>query len=114
MIIFLTKSVIPEAWRTFAEGKYGIFTHPVLSEVGKKYGKSAVQVALRRNVQRGVVVIPKSTHNERTEQNFDIWDFTLSEEDTEKIAKLDTGKSGIVNHYDPKFVKRLHGLKLYK
>ena len=66
------------------------------------------------NVQRGVVVIPKSTHKERTEQNFDIWDFTLSEEDMETIANLDTGQSGIVNHYDPKFVKRLHGLKLHK
>lgn len=106
--------VIPEAWGPFAEGKYGIFTHPVLTEIGKKYGKSAAQVALRWNVQRGVVVIPKSTHKERMEQNFDIWDFTLSEEDMEKISKLDTGKSEIVNHYDPKFVKMLHNKKIHE
>ena len=106
--------VIPEAWGPFAEGKYGIFTHPVLTEIGKKYSKSATQVALRWNVQRGVVVIPKSTHKERMEQNFDIWDFTLSEEDMEKISKLDTGKSEIVNHYDPEFVKMLHNLKLHE
>ena len=106
--------VIPEAWGPFAEGKYGIFTHPVLTEIGKKYGKSAAQVALRWNIQRGVVVIPKSTHKERMEQNFDIWDFALSEEDMEKIAKRDTGKSEIVNHYDPKFVKMLHNLKLHE
>lgn len=106
--------VVPEAWGPFAEGKYGIFTHPVLTEIGKKYGKSAAQVALRWNVQRGVVVIPKSTHKERMEQNFDIWDFALSEEDMEKISKLDTGRSEIVNHYDPKFVKMLHNLKLHE
>lgn len=106
--------VVPEAWGPFAEGKYGIFTHPVLTEIGKKYGKSAAQVALRWNVERGVVVIPKSTHKERMEQNFDIWDFALSEEDMEKIAKLDTGKSEIVNHYDPEFVKMLHNLKIHE
>ena len=106
--------VIPEAWGPFAEGKYGIFTHPVLTEIGKKYGKSAAQVALRWNVQRGVVVIPKSTHKERMEQNFDIWDFTLSEEDMEKISKLDTGRSEIVNHYDPEFVKMLHNKKIHE
>ena len=106
--------VVPEAWGPFAEGKYGIFTHPVLTEIGKKHGKSAAQVALRWNIERGVVVIPKSTHKERMEQNFDIWDFALSEEDMEKIAKLDTGKSEIVNHYDPKFVKMLHNMKIHE
>ena len=106
--------VVPEAWGPFAEGKYDIFTHPVLTEIGKKYGKSAAQVALRWNIERGVVVIPKSTHKERMEQNFDIWDFTLSKEDMEKIAKLDTGKSEIVNHYDPEFVKMLHNLKIHE
>lgn len=106
--------VVPEAWGPFSEGKYGIFTHPVLTEIGKKYGKSAAQVALRWNIERGVVVIPKSTHKERMEQNFDIWDFTLSEDDMEKIAQLDTGKSEIVNHYDPKFVKMLHNLKVHE
>lgn len=105
--------VVPEAWGPFAEGKYGIFTHPVLSKIGEKYGKSAAQVALRWNVDRGVVVIPKSVHKERMAQNMDIWDFSLSSEDMAEIAKLDTGHSEIVNHYDPAFVKMLHGKKIH-
>ena len=103
--------VRPEAWGPFAEGNHGIFTHPVLSSIGEKYGKSAAQVALRWNVQRGVVVIPKSVHKDRMEQNMNIWDFELSEEDMNEIAKLDIGHSEIVNHDDPNFVKMLHGLK---
>ena len=105
--------VVPEAWGPFAEGKYGIFTHPVLSKIGEKYGKSAAQVALRWNVQRGVVVIPKSVHKERMTKNMDIWDFSLSSEDMAEIAKLDTGHSEIVNHYDPAFVKMLHSMKIH-
>lgn len=106
--------VRPEAWGPFAEGNHGIFTHPVLSSIGEKYGKSAAQVALRWNVQRGVVVIPKSVHKDRIEQNMNIWDFELSEEDMNKIAKLDIGHSEIVNHDDPNFVKMLHGLKVHE
>ena len=106
--------VRPEAWGPFAEGNHGIFTHPVLSSIGEKYGKSAAQVALRWNVQRGVVVIPKSVHKDRIEQNMNIWDFELSEEDMNEIAKLDIGHSEIVNHYDPNFVKMLHGLKVHE
>ena len=101
--------VQPEAWGPFAEGKHGIFTHPVLTEIGAKYGKSAAQVALRWNVQRGVVVIPKSTHRNRMEQNFDIWNFSLTDEEMAAIAALDIGHSEIVNHFDPNFVKALHG-----
>lgn len=106
--------VCPEAWGPFAEGRNGIFTHPVLTEIGSKYGKSPAQVALRWNVQRGVVVIPKSVHKERIEQNFNIWDFTLSNDDMNKISALDIGHSEIVNHYDPGFVKMLHGLKVHE
>lgn len=106
--------VIPEAWGPFAEGKHGIFTHPVLTEIGKKYGKNAAQTALRWNVQRGVIVIPKSTHKDRMEQNFDIWDFELSDEDMAEIKKLDMGRSEIVNHYDPKFIKMLHNMKIHE
>ncbi len=106
--------VRPEAWGPFAEGNHGIFTHPVLSSIGEKYGKSAAQVALRWNVQRGVVVIPKSVHKDRIEQNMNIWDFELSEEDMNEIAKLDIGHSEIVNHDDPNFVKILHGLKVHE
>lgn len=105
--------IVPEAWGPFAEGKYGIFTHPVLSKIGEKYGKTAAQVALRWNVQRGVVVIPKSIHKNRMEQNIDIWDFLLSDEDIKEISELDIGHSEIVNHYDPAFVKMLHNMKIH-
>ncbi len=105
--------VVPEAWGPFAEGNHGIFTHPVLTEIGKQYGKTAAQVALRWNVQRGVVVIPKSVHKNRMEQNIDIWDFQLSEEDMAQIAKLDLGHSEIVDHSDPGFVKMLHSMKVH-
>lgn len=105
--------VRPEAWGPFAEGNHGIFTHPVLTSIGDKYGKSAAQVALRWNVQRGVVVIPKSVHKERIEQNMDIWDFQLDEADMKEIGKLDLGHSEIVDHSSPDFVKMLHGLKVH-
>ena len=106
--------VHPEAWGPFAEGNHGIFTHPVLTKIGEKYGKSAAQVALRWNVQRGVTVIPKSIHRERMEQNVDIWDFQLSDEDMAEIAKLDIGRSEIVDHSDPKFVQMLHQVKVHE
>ena len=103
-----------ESWGPFAEGNFGIFTHPVLTKIGEKYGKSAAQVALRWNTQRGVVVIPKSVHRDRMEQNFDIWDFTLTDDDMAEIAKLDVGHSEIVNHDDPAFIKMIHGLKIHE
>lgn len=106
--------VLPEAWGPFAEGRHGIFTHPVLTSIGQKYGKSAAQVALRWNVQRGVVVIPKSVHKERMEQNIDIWNFELSGEDMAEITKLDLGHSEIVDHSDPKFVQMLHQMKIHE
>ena len=106
--------VVPEAWGPFAEGKHGIFTHPVLTAIGQKYGKTAAQAALRWNVQRGVVVIPKSVHKERMEQNFDIWDFALSDGDMAEIAKLDIGRSEIVDHSDPGFVRMLHSMKIHE
>lgn len=105
--------IVPEAWGPFAEGNHGIFTHPVLSKIGEKYGKSAAQAALRWNIQRGVVVIPKSVHKDRMEQNFDVWDFTLSEDDMAEIAELDLGHSEIVDHSDPGFVKMLHQMKIH-
>ena len=106
--------VKPEAWGPFAEGNHGIFTHPVLTKIGDKYGKSAAQVALRWNIQRGVTVIPKSVHKDRMEQNINVWDFELSAEDMAEIAKLDLGHSEIVNHDDPAFTKMLHGLKVHE
>lgn len=105
--------IVPEAWGPFAEGKHGIFTHPVLTDIGQKYGKTAAQVALRWNVQRGVVVIPKSVHKDRMAQNFDIWDFKLSDSDMAEISKLDIGHSEIVDHFDPGFIKMIHGMKIH-
>lgn len=105
--------VMPEAWGPFAEGRHGIFAHPVLTAIGKKYGKSAAQVALRWNLQRGVIVIPKSVHKDRIEQNIDVFDFTLSDDDMKEISALDLGRSEIVDHSDPAFVKMLHSLKIH-
>ncbi len=103
--------VVPEAWGPFNEGKNDFFNNPVLKEIGAKYNKTAAQAALRWNMQRGVVVIPKSVHEDRIKQNFDVFDFELSEEDMNTIKSLDTGKSEIVNHFDPNFVKALHSFK---
>ena len=105
--------VQPEAWGPFAEGKYGIFQNEVLNGIAQKYGKTAAQVILRWNVQRGVVVIPKSVKEERIKQNFDIWDFSLSADDMQKIAALDTGKSEIINHFTAQTAKWLNGYKIH-
>ena len=105
--------VQPEAWGPMVEGKHGIFTHPVLTEIGAKYGKSAAQTALRWNVQRGVVIIPKSTHRERMEENFNIWDFSLSDEDMAAIATLDLGHSEIIDHSTAETAKFLNGWKIH-
>ncbi len=105
--------VQPEAWGPMAEGKHGIFTHPVLTEIGAKYGKSAAQTVLRWNVQRGVVIIPKSTHRERMEENFNIWDFSLSDEDMAAITALDLGHSEIIDHSTAETAKFLNGWKIH-
>ena len=105
--------VQPEAWGPMAEGKHGIFTHPVLTEIGAKHGKSAAQTALRWNVQRGVVIIPKSTHRERMEENFNIWDFSLSDEDMAAITALDLGHSEIIDHSTAETAKFLNGWKIH-
>ena len=104
--------VAPQAWEPLAEGRHGIFTHPVLTEIGAKYGKTAAQIALKWNAPRGVSILPKSVHVERMKQNFDIWNFTLSDEDMQKIAALDLGHSEIVDHSDPAFVKMINGFKI--
>lgn len=105
--------VVPEAWGPLAEGKHGIFTHPVLTEIGAKYGKTPAQVALRWNVQRGVVIIPKSTHAERMAENLDIWDFALTNDDMKKIDLLDLGHSEIVDHGSAETAKWLNGWKIH-
>ena len=97
------------SWGPLAEGRNNFFSNPVLEEIGRKYGKSVAQVALRWLVQRGVIVIPKSVHIERMERNIDILDFTLSEEDMAEIEKLDSGKSLFFDHHDPEVVKMFMG-----
>lgn len=95
------------SWGPFAEGRNDFFTNPVLKVIGEKYGKSVAQTALRFLIQRDVVVIPKSTHKERMEQNLDVFDFFLSAEDMETIGKLDKGESLFFSHYAPETVKWL-------
>jgi diketogulonate reductase-like aldo/keto reductase len=94
-----------ESWGPFAEGKNDYFNNPVLKEVGEKYGKTTAQVALRFLLQSDVVVIPKSVHVERMEQNFNVFDFELNADDMAKIEALDTGESLFFSHYDPKTVE---------
>ena len=97
------------AWAPLAEGRNGFFTNPVLETIGRKYGKSVAQVALRWLLQRGVIIIPKSTHIERMQQNIDIFDFELFAEDMAEIAALDTATSLFFDHHDPEVVKMFMG-----
>lgn len=105
--------VQPQAWGPMAEGRHGIFTHEVLLSIGEKYDKTAAQVALRWNTQRGVVIIPKSVHRERMEENLNIWDFTLSDEDMVAIGALDLGHSEIIDHSAAETAKWLNGWKIH-
>lgn len=97
------------SWGPLAEGRNNFFTNPVLEKIGQKYGKTVAQVALRWLTQLGIIIIPKSVHIERMEQNLDILDFTLSESDMSEIALLDTGKSLFFDHHDPETVKMFMG-----
>ncbi len=94
-----------EAWAPFGEGRGGMFDLPELKEIGTKYGKTVAQVILRWHLQRGIVVIPKSTHIERMKENFDVFDFTLSSEDMDRINSLDKNTSSFFSHYDPSMVE---------
>ncbi|RDZ11069.1 2,5-diketo-D-gluconic acid reductase [Priestia megaterium] len=105
-------SVQIESWAPFAEGKNDIFQNELLLSIAEKYNKSVAQVILRWLTQRGVVMIPKSVRKERIIQNFNIFDFELSQEDMEKIAKLDTKESLFFSHRDPEMVKWLSNRKL--
>ena len=97
--------VQPEAWAPFGEGRGNLFANPVLTEIGQKYGKTAAQVMLRWHLQRGVTVIPKSTHKERMAENFAVFDFTLSDADMTAVAALDGGQSLFFSHEDPATVE---------
>ena len=94
-----------EAWAPFGEGRGGLFTDPVLTQIGAKYGKTAAQVILRWHIQRGIAVIPKSTHMERMRENLDVFDFTLTPEDMAAVAALDERQSAFFSHQDPTMVE---------
>lgn len=100
------------SWGPFAEGKNNFFQNEVLLQIGKAHNKSAAQVALRFLIQENIVVIPKSVHKERMEQNFDVLDFSLTAEEMEKIRELDTKNSLFFSHYDPETVEFLINWKL--
>ena len=93
------------SWGPFAEGRNDFFTNPTLQEIGKEYGKSVAQVALRYLIQRNIIVIPKSTHKERMMENFNVFDFVLTDEEMKQIEVLDTGKSLFFSHYSPETVE---------
>lgn len=93
------------SWGPFAEGKNDYFNNPVLKEIAAAHGKSAAQVALRFLLQSDVVLIPKSVHKERMEENFNVFDFALTDEEMARIEALDTGKSLFFSHYDPQTVE---------
>ncbi len=94
-----------EAWAPFGEGRGNLFTNEVLTKIGEKYQKSAAQVMLRWNLQRGVVVLPKTTHKERMVQNLDVFDFRLIDDEMRTIAAMDTATSSFFSHYDPSMVE---------
>ncbi len=105
-----SKGVQMQSWAPFAEGHNDLFHNETLAAIGARYGKSVAQVVLRWQLQRGIVCIPKSVKKERMQQNFDVFDFTLSEEDMAAIAAMDTGVSSFFDHRDPAVVEMLAGL----
>ncbi|MGN0453491.1 MAG: aldo/keto reductase, partial [Ruminococcus sp.] len=94
-----------EAWAPFGEGRGGMFELPELKAIGAKYEKTAAQVILRWHLQRGIAVIPKSTHIERMRENFDVFDFELTAEDMDTVASLDKKQSAFFFHTDPNMVE---------
>lgn len=106
--------VQPEAWAPLGGGRYAPFENEVLAAIAETHGKSIGQVMLRWNVQRGVVVIPKSTHKERIEENIGIWDFALTEEEMRAVSGLDMGYNGTaIKHFDPEFVRMCNQRKIH-
>ena len=108
-----SQNVQMEAWAPFAEGNNHVFTNPVLKKIGGKYDKTTGQVMLRWLYQRGIVAIPKSTHKERMQENFDIFDFQLDDDDMKQIRSLDTGKSTIYDEMDPKMAFAINSNRIH-
>jgi len=101
-----------EAWAPFAEGKHDIFTNETIASIGKKYGKANGQVILRWLLQRGIVVIPKSVHRNRMEENMNVFDFELSDDDMKVMATLDKRESQFFDHRDPTTIEQIFGSSL--
>lgn len=97
-----------EGWAPFAEGLKGMFTEPVLQEIAEKHGKTVPQIILRWDIQQNVVIIPKSVHQNRMEENLTIWDFELDHEDMEKIAQLDKNVPSMLDCSKPSEIDRLY------
>ena len=107
--------IVPEAWAPLGGGRHNPFENEMVKEIAAAHGKTVGQIVLRWNVQRGVVVIPKSVHKARIEENFQIWDFTLTEEEMQRISSLDLGYQGTaVKHFDPEFVKMCNTRKIHE
>lgn len=94
-----------EAWAPFGEGRGGLFENPVLAQLAEKYNKTTAQIILRWHIQRGIVVIPKSTHKARMEENLQVFDFVLEPEDMNRISALDKKQSSFFSHSDPAMVE---------
>ncbi|WP_062520281.1 aldo/keto reductase [Demequina silvatica] len=110
--ILTAEGVQIEAWGPFAEGKNGLFTNPILAEIGAAHGKSVAQVVLRAAIERGVVVIPKSVNPDRMAQNIDVFDFELTEDEMARVAALDTGETQFFEHTNPDMVRWLSGRRV--
>ena len=108
-----SRNIQPEAWAPFAEGKNGLFQHPVLAAIGEKHGKSVGQVVLRWIFQRGVVSLAKSVRKARMAENINVLDFELSSDEMGRITALDTATSAFFSHRDPAMVEWLTGRKLH-
>lgn len=94
-----------EAWAPFGEGRGGLFENPVLVQIAEKYQKTTAQIILRWHIQRGVIVIPKSTHKARMEENLNVFDFALEQTDMDLISELDKKQSSFFSHSDPAMVE---------
>lgn len=106
--------VLPEAWAPLGGGRYSPFEEKLLQDIAETHDKTVGQVVLRWNIQRGVVVIPKTTHKERMIENINVWDFELSQDEMESISTLDLGYGGSrTKHFDPEFVRSVLGVEIH-
>ena len=108
LALMRTLGVQPQAWAPFAEGLHGMFDEPVLVEIARKHGKTPAQIILRWNVEQGVIIIPKSVHKNRMEENLAIWDFALDADDASQITALDKNKPSMLDTRDVAEIRRVY------